>query len=120
LEYLRDKNASNYDIELQAMIQTEKMTKPQVLTNTNFKYLYWSMKQQLVHHSITGCNMMPGDLLGSGTISGTVMFSQYLKLIRNQLRLEVCKKLLGEERMLLLWKKLKKNENTFKMVIQLS
>jgi len=33
--------------------------------------MYWSMKQQLVHHSITGCNMNPGDLLGSGTISGS-------------------------------------------------
>lgn len=33
--------------------------------------MYWNMKQQLVHHSVTGCNMRPGDLLGSGTISGT-------------------------------------------------
>lgn len=33
--------------------------------------MYWNVKQQLVHHSVTGCNMRPGDLLGSGTISGT-------------------------------------------------
>ena len=34
--------------------------------------LYWTMKQQLAHHSVTGCNMRPGDLCGSGTISGKV------------------------------------------------
>ena len=32
--------------------------------------MYWTMKQQLVHHTVTGCNMRPGDLLASGTISG--------------------------------------------------
>jgi fumarylacetoacetase len=37
---------------------------------SNAKYLYWNFKQQLVHHTVTGCNMNPGDLLGSGTISG--------------------------------------------------
>ena len=42
------------------------------VVRSNFKYLYWSMKQQLVHHAINGCNMRPGDLLGSGTISGPV------------------------------------------------
>ena len=34
------------------------------------RYMYWTMKQQLVHHTVTGCNMRPGDLLASGTISG--------------------------------------------------
>lgn len=38
--------------------------------NSNIKYMYWTMKQQLAHHSVSGCNMQPGDLLGSGTISG--------------------------------------------------
>ena len=38
----------------------------------SMQYLYWSMKQQLVHHTITGCNLRPGDLMGSGTISGKV------------------------------------------------
>ena len=37
-----------------------------------FQYMYWTPKQQLAHHSITGCNMQPGDLMGSGTISGPV------------------------------------------------
>lgn len=35
------------------------------------------MKQQLVHHTVTGCNMRPGDLLGSGTISGSVIIKNY-------------------------------------------
>ena len=43
---------------------------PVVISNSNFKYMYWNHRQQLVHHSVTGCNMRPGDLLGSGTISG--------------------------------------------------
>ena len=47
------------------------MSKPEVVSKSNFKNLYWNVKQQLVHHSVTGCNMSPGDLLGSGTISGT-------------------------------------------------
>ena len=41
-----------------------------VISVSNLKYMYWNMKQQLVHHSITGCPMRAGDLLGSGTISG--------------------------------------------------
>merc|ERR1711998_667986 len=40
------------------------------VASTNAKFLYYSMAQQLCHHSVTGCNMQPGDLLGSGTISG--------------------------------------------------
>ncbi len=42
------------------------------LCTTNYKYLYWTAKQQLCHHGLTGCNMKPGDLMGSGTISGPV------------------------------------------------
>jgi len=43
-----------------------------VIARSNFRHLYWTMKQQLTHHTITGCNLQPGDLLGSGTISGPV------------------------------------------------
>jgi 2-keto-4-pentenoate hydratase/2-oxohepta-3-ene-1,7-dioic acid hydratase in catechol pathway len=38
--------------------------------------MYWTMKQQLAHHTVSGCNMRPGDLLASGTISGPVCFSK--------------------------------------------
>jgi len=70
LPYLKDPTPGGYDIHLTVELQSEKMTTPQVISNTNFKYLYWSMKQQLTHHTITGCAMSSGDLLGSGTVSG--------------------------------------------------
>jgi len=71
LPYLQDKLPGSYDIQLTAAIQSEKMKSPQIITNTNYKFMYWNMKQQLAHHSVTGCNMSPGDLLGSGTISSS-------------------------------------------------
>lgn len=40
------------------------------MSRSNFKWMYWTMKQQLAHHTVTGCNLNAGDLLGSGTISG--------------------------------------------------
>ena len=68
LPYLRENTANNYDINLQVAIAADGSET--VISNTNFKYMYWSMMQQLTHHSITGCNMRVGDLMGSGTISG--------------------------------------------------
>lgn len=43
---------------------------PQLLCHSNCTNLYWSFTQQLIHHTITGCNLQTGDLLASGTISG--------------------------------------------------
>ncbi len=43
---------------------------PMILSRTNFRHLYWSMAQQLAHHTVNGCALRPGDLLASGTISG--------------------------------------------------
>lgn len=40
------------------------------LCASNFRYLYWTLAQQLAHHTVNGCNLRPGDLLASGTISG--------------------------------------------------
>lgn len=59
-----------YDINLTVSIKSDEMKEPTVVSNSNAKYLYWNFKQQLVHHTVTGCNMRAGDLLGSGTISG--------------------------------------------------
>eukprot|EP01100_Stratorugosa_tubuloviscum_P007350 TRINITY_DN3067_c1_g1_i1.p1 TRINITY_DN3067_c1_g1~~TRINITY_DN3067_c1_g1_i1.p1 ORF type:complete len:465 (-),score=241.76 TRINITY_DN3067_c1_g1_i1:77-1366(-) len=70
LPYLRDNSPSAYDINLEVAIKTEKLEQPFTVCRSNLKYMYWSMKQQLAHHTITGCNARPGDLLGSGTISG--------------------------------------------------
>ncbi len=71
LTYLREDNSSNsYDINLSVEIQAENSDQADVICETNFKYMYWSMAQQLAHHTIAGCNVQVGDLMGSGTISG--------------------------------------------------
>jgi fumarylacetoacetase len=58
-----------YDIQLQVGILTNNKDET-VVCNSNFKYMYWNMAQQLAHHTSNGCNIRCGDLLGSGTISG--------------------------------------------------
>lgn len=60
----------SYDIHLEAHIKSEK-SEFQRITKTNFKYMYWTMAQQLAHHTVNGCEVRSGDLMGSGTISGT-------------------------------------------------
>jgi fumarylacetoacetase len=70
LPYLRAKNDFAFDIQLEAQLQTSSMNAPHVITRTNFQNLYWSVSQQLAHHTVNGCNLEPGDLLASGTISG--------------------------------------------------
>ena len=70
LPYLQDPNYSSYNIKLEVAIQGEGMNAPQKVCSSNFANLYWNARQQLVHHSVTGCVMRPGDLLASGTISG--------------------------------------------------
>ena len=70
LPYLHQVQPNNYDIQLAVDLRTEKMAKPASICRTNFKYMYWSSVQQLVHHASSGCAMNVGDLLGSGTISG--------------------------------------------------
>jgi fumarylacetoacetase len=70
LPYLQQKGANNYDMQLAVDLKTETMQKPAGISRTNFKYMYWSSVQQLVHHASSGCAMTIGDLLGSGTISG--------------------------------------------------
>src|ERR1044071_5335350 len=70
LPYLRAASDFTYDIQLEARLQTPLMDAPHVITRTNFQNLYWSIAQQLAHHTVNGCNIQPGDLLASGTISG--------------------------------------------------
>ena len=70
LAYLKQSGANNYDMELDVALRANGMNAPQTICRTNFKYMYWSSVQQLVHHASSGCAMNVGDLLGSGTISG--------------------------------------------------
>ncbi len=70
LPYLQQSRTDNsYDIKLEAILETENGDK-NVLSKSNFKYMYWTMAQQLAHHSINGCNVRAGDMMGSGTLSG--------------------------------------------------
>ena len=68
--YLEENIANSYDIHLSIEVQSPQSAQADVICQTNFKYMYWSMAQQLTHHTIAGCNVQVGDLMGSGTISG--------------------------------------------------
>jgi fumarylacetoacetase len=70
LEYLRISGDRAYDIRLEVSLQPEHATEPETIATSNFKYMYWNVCQQLAHHTVNGCNLRPGDLLASGTISG--------------------------------------------------
>ncbi|KAL4785248.1 hypothetical protein BJX76DRAFT_325065 [Aspergillus varians] len=70
LPYLREKRSENaYDIPLEVEV-TNAGGKPTLISRSNAKNLLYSFPQMLAHHTITGCNLNTGDLLGSGTISG--------------------------------------------------
>jgi len=70
LPYLQQTGDKTFDINLEVYIQPEE-GKESLVCTSNFKYLYWTMSQQLAHHTVNGCKINAGDLMGSGTISGT-------------------------------------------------
>jgi fumarylacetoacetase len=70
LQYLKSKGSWAYDIKLDVTLTTQNQKEPFGISNSNFKYLYWNICQQLAHHTVNGCNLRTGDLLASGTISG--------------------------------------------------
>jgi fumarylacetoacetase len=70
LPYLQQAQPNNYDMELDVALRAASVNEAKNISRTNFKYMYWSSVQQLVHHASSGCAMNVGDLLGSGTISG--------------------------------------------------
>lgn len=69
LPYLQQAEANHYDIALSASVQPRDGTETTVC-RSNTRHLYWSMPQQLAHHTVNGCNVRVGDLMASGTISG--------------------------------------------------
>jgi fumarylacetoacetase len=69
LPYLQTTQKHNFDIQLEVVITPEN-GQESVICRSNFKHMYWSMAQQLAHHTVNGCNMNVGDLCASGTISG--------------------------------------------------
>jgi fumarylacetoacetase len=68
----REKGA--LDISLEVLLESDKLRAegkgPSRLSGTSFKHQYWTVAQMVAHHTMGGCNLRSGDLLGSGTISG--------------------------------------------------
>lgn len=69
LPYLEYKGEKNIDIQLEVFIQPDGGSENKVSTS-NYKHMYWTMSQQLAHHTVNGCDIHAGDMYGSGTISG--------------------------------------------------
>ena len=77
LDYLfdaADQAAGGLDVNLQVFLSTTQMRsrneRPAEILTSNAKYLYWTPAQMIAHHTVNGCNLQPGDLIGTGTISG--------------------------------------------------
>lgn len=70
LSYLEFTGKKSYDVQLSVALKPENADET-VICRSNFKYMYWNMAQQLAHHTVNGCNIRCGDLMGSGTISGS-------------------------------------------------
>ncbi len=70
MKYLQVEGKKTFDIELEVYIKPENSETESKVCFSNFKYLYWNISQQLAHHTVNGCNINTGDMMGSGTISG--------------------------------------------------
>jgi fumarylacetoacetase len=74
LESDSQRRTGAFDIQLEALLETQQMRAqglaPYRLSHSNFRHAYWTVAQMIAHHTINGCNLQPGDLLGSGTQSG--------------------------------------------------
>jgi fumarylacetoacetase len=85
LAYLRHEGDHTFDIALEVTLRPQNAQRASTITRTNFRHMYWSMAQQLAHHTGSGCNTRVGDLMGSGTISGPTedSFGSLLELTWN-------------------------------------
>ena len=70
LPYLSGEKRRAYDIHLDVLLKSPDMSAAARISRSNFRHMYWTICQQLAHHTISGCNLRPGDLLASGTLSG--------------------------------------------------
>jgi len=88
LDYLLADGDHAFDIALEVRLRARGASAPTTIARTNFRHLYWSMAQQLAHHTVAGCNTRVGDLMGSGTISGPAAdaFGSLLELTWNGAR----------------------------------
>jgi fumarylacetoacetase len=69
LPYLAYEGSQNYDVNLEVTLSPEGGVET-VISESNYKFMYWNQLQQLAHHTVNGCNVNVGDLMASGTISG--------------------------------------------------
>jgi fumarylacetoacetase len=69
LPYLEYSGERNIDINLTVTVQAPNVEE-KIVSRSNYKYMYWTMEQQLAHHTVNGCNINIGDVMASGTISG--------------------------------------------------
>ncbi|ESP94913.1 MULTISPECIES: fumarylacetoacetase [Pseudoalteromonas] len=74
LESAQNREAGAFDIQMDVLIETDKMRSaneaPSKVSESSFKHSYWTVAQMVTHHTVNGCNFLPGDMLGSGTQSG--------------------------------------------------
>jgi fumarylacetoacetase len=70
LPHLRGGDADASSITLEVWIRTARMTEHVRISRGNFRSMYWTLAQMVAHHTSNGCNIRPGDLIGSGTVSG--------------------------------------------------
>jgi fumarylacetoacetase len=84
LPYLAQSGAHGLDVHLEIALALSNGALA-TISRTNARHLYWSMAQQLAHHTVSGCNTQVGDLMGSGTISGSTpdSFGSLLELAWN-------------------------------------
>ncbi|MEM8601321.1 MAG: fumarylacetoacetase [Bacteroidota bacterium] len=73
LPYLQTDAPWAFDLDLEVDLQTASMDAPHPITHVNARRLYWTAAQFVAHHTVGGCNLRPGDLLGSGTVSGETL-----------------------------------------------
>ncbi|WP_017232235.1 fumarylacetoacetase [Pandoraea sp. B-6] len=85
VSYLQQQGNHAFDIALEVLMQADGDAQATSICRTNFRHMYWSMAQQFAHHTVSGCNVRVGDLMGSGTISGPTpdSFGSLLELTWN-------------------------------------
>ena len=65
-----DRSRGGFDVTLEVWLRTARMQEPVRVSRGNLRDLYWTLGQMLTHHASNGCNLQPGDLMASGTVSG--------------------------------------------------
>lgn len=70
LPYLQEGGPGAFDITVEAWLRTPKLAEPMRLSRAAFRDMYWTLGQMVAHHTSNGCPIRPGDVIGSGTVSG--------------------------------------------------